>query len=145
MNWFGPSFQMVDNAIHKINYYPMDNAMGFPNTVEPSLTATSLQRPLFFSPADKKIYSLTLLLNVSTTAIQVSLLRYTYRPSSTSCVLFFNANWLAAIANSARLFFNACPFSCKTAMCKLSPAIQRRANAEHMLEIAKTLVTLAEV
>ena len=45
---------MVDNAIHKINYYPMDNAMGFPNTVEPSLTATSLQRPLFFSPADKK-------------------------------------------------------------------------------------------
>ena len=87
-----PVFQKTDSAIHQINYHPVYNAMGFPDTVEPSLTATSLQRPLFFNPADKKIHSLTLRLNLSTTAIQVSPLKYTYRPSSTSCVLFFNAS-----------------------------------------------------
>ena len=34
MNWFGaPAFQMMDNAIHKINYHPVDNAIGFPDAV----------------------------------------------------------------------------------------------------------------
>ena len=27
-----PVVQKVDNAIHWINYYPADNAIGFPNT-----------------------------------------------------------------------------------------------------------------
>ena len=27
-----PVVQMVDNTIHHINYYPLDSAIGFPNT-----------------------------------------------------------------------------------------------------------------
>ena len=27
-----PVVQMVDNTIHRINYYPLDSAIGFPNT-----------------------------------------------------------------------------------------------------------------
>ena len=29
---FGPVFQNVDNAIHRINVYPLNSAIGFPNT-----------------------------------------------------------------------------------------------------------------
>ena len=31
----GPVVQKVDNAIHRINHYPLDNAIGFPNTYLP--------------------------------------------------------------------------------------------------------------
>ena len=38
----GPVVQKVDNAIHRINHYPADNAIGFRNTTTTSLFSITI-------------------------------------------------------------------------------------------------------
>ena len=58
---WAPVFQKEDSAVHQINYHPVDNAIGFHDTVKRPLTAT------FFRRGGQKIHTSTLTLNLPTT------------------------------------------------------------------------------
>ena len=48
----GPSWSKVDNAIHRVNHYPLDTAIGFPNTYP---LGSDLSSGLRYPPFEKLV------------------------------------------------------------------------------------------